>query len=68
MQYVQVSDSDNKGPFGLPIEEDGSVLMTTLKGLFPNSCGLRIRLNEGDLWRWYVLNQFISFLFNLFFK
>jgi len=47
-QYIQVTDDENDEPIEIPSEEDGTLLLSTLAGQFPNACGL-IRLSDGRL-------------------
>lgn len=55
-----MTDDDNEEPIEIPSEEDGTLLLSTLAGQFPNACGLKyrnphtgtyrgIRLHEGCL-------------------
>lgn len=59
VEFIQVAEDINEEPIELPIEEDGTLLLSTLQGQFPGSCGLKyrteskairgIRLNENRL-------------------
>lgn len=60
MDFVQVSEEEGDEPIELPAEEDGTLLLSTLQGQFPGSCGLKyrnidtkavrgVRSNEGRL-------------------
>ena len=60
-QYIKVVADDGDEPLELPIEEDGTILLTTLSAQFPGSCGLKyrnpdtgtmrgIRLSDGRLY------------------
>ena len=59
-KYIQVLDDENEVEIEIPIEEDGTLLLSTLSGQFPNACGLKyknpqtggfrgVRLCEGRL-------------------
>lgn len=41
--YIQVAEEENDEPMELPVEEDGSLLITTLMAQFPGACGLKFR-------------------------
>ncbi|XP_045192585.1 TAR DNA-binding protein 43-like [Mercenaria mercenaria] len=42
-QYIQVTDDENEEAIEIPSEEDGTLLLSTLAGQFPNACGLKYR-------------------------
>ena len=42
-QYIQVTDDENEEAVEIPSEEDGTLLLSTLAGQFPNACGLKYR-------------------------
>ncbi|XP_076451965.1 TAR DNA-binding protein 43-like isoform X1 [Babylonia areolata] len=61
IQYIKAVADDGDEPMELPIEEDGTILLTTLSAQFPGSCGLKyrnpdtgtmrgIRLSDGRLY------------------
>ncbi|XP_076472443.1 TAR DNA-binding protein 43-like [Babylonia areolata] len=61
IQYIKVVADDGDEPLELPVEEDGTILLTTLSAQFPGSCGLKyrnpdtgsmrgIRLSDGRLY------------------
>ncbi|THD18753.1 TAR DNA-binding protein 43 [Fasciola hepatica] len=61
VSYIRVSEDDEESPIEIPIETDGSVLLTTLNGVFPKATGLKymapdsgcyrgVRLNDGKLY------------------
>ncbi|XP_052818811.1 TAR DNA-binding protein 43-like [Mya arenaria] len=47
VQYIQVTDDENEEPIEIPSEEDGTLLLSTLAGQFPNACGLKYRNQSG---------------------
>ncbi|XP_046381381.1 TAR DNA-binding protein 43-like isoform X2 [Haliotis rufescens] len=60
-QYIQVAEDEGDEPMEVPVEEDGTLLLTTLAAQFPGSCGLKyrnpdsgsmrgIRLSDGRLY------------------
>lgn len=60
-QYIQVAEDESEEPMEVPIEEDGTLLLSTLNAQFPGSCGLKyqnpesgcmrgIRLSDGRLY------------------
>lgn len=42
-QYIAVAEEENEEPIELPIEDDGTLLLTTLSAQFPGACGLKYR-------------------------
>ncbi|XP_015786142.1 TAR DNA-binding protein 43 [Tetranychus urticae] len=44
--YVQVCENETSEPIELPIQEDGTMLLTTLTSQFPGASGLRYRNEE----------------------
>jgi TAR DNA-binding protein 43 len=50
-QYVLVADEENEEPIELPVEDDGTVLLTTLVAQFAGASGLRYRNPETNTWR-----------------
>ena len=44
--YIAVADDENEEPIELPIEDDGTLMLTTLAAQFPGSCGLKYRNPE----------------------
>lgn len=60
-EYLPVAEDENEEPIELPIEEDGTLMLTTVSAQFPGCCGLKyrhpesknirgIRLREGRLY------------------
>jgi len=49
--YIQVADDENEEPIELPIEEDGTLPLTTLVAQFAGACGLKYRNPETNGWR-----------------
>ncbi|XP_055708864.1 TAR DNA-binding protein 43-like isoform X3 [Phlebotomus papatasi] len=60
IEFLQVSEEEGEEPIELPVEEDGTLLLSTLQAQFPGTCGLKyrnpdsrairgVRLNEGRL-------------------
>lgn len=41
--YVQVAEGEGEEPIEVPTEEDGTLALTTLQGLFPLTAGLKFR-------------------------
>ncbi|XP_041377888.1 TAR DNA-binding protein 43-like isoform X2 [Gigantopelta aegis] len=59
--YIQVAEEEGDEPMEVPVEDDGTLLLTTLAAQFPGSCGLKyrnpdsgsmrgIRLSDGRLY------------------
>lgn len=59
--YLPVAEDENEEPIELPIEEDGTLMLTTVSAQFPGCCGLKyrhpdsknirgIRLSDGRLY------------------
>ena len=42
-QYIQVAEDETEEPIELPIEEDGTLMLSTLAAQFPGACGLKYR-------------------------
>lgn len=52
MEYVRVAeDEQDQEPIELPIEEDGTILLSTVTGQFPGACGLKYRNPDTGSWR-----------------
>ncbi|KAA3679742.1 uncharacterized protein DEA37_0011032 [Paragonimus westermani] len=41
VHYIRVSEDEDESPIEVPIESDGTVLLTTLNGVFPKATGLK---------------------------
>ena len=50
-QFILVADDENEEPIELPIEEDGTVLLSTVVAQFAGASGLRYRNPETNAWR-----------------
>lgn len=46
-EYVQVAEEECEEPIELPLEDDGTLLLSTLTGQFPGASGLKYR-NPGS--------------------
>lgn len=46
MEFVQVAEDEGDEPIELPVEEDGTLLLSTLQAQFPGACGLKYRNPE----------------------
>lgn len=51
MNYVVVSEDEAGECIEIPVEEDNTVLLTTLCAQFPGACGLKFRNPETGAWR-----------------
>ena len=49
--YVQVAEDENEEPIELPVEEDGTLSLTTVIAQFAGACGLKYRNPETNAWR-----------------
>uniref|UniRef100_A0A0K8TR16 TAR DNA-binding protein 43 n=1 Tax=Tabanus bromius TaxID=304241 RepID=A0A0K8TR16_TABBR len=56
-EYLQVSEEEGDEPIELPLEEDGTLLITTLQAQFPCACGLKYRNQESKSIRGVRLNE-----------
>ena len=45
-RYIAVIDEDGEQPIELPVESDGTLLLSTLVAQFPSACGLKYRNPE----------------------
>lgn len=45
-EYLPVAEDENEEPIELPIEEDGTLMLTTVSAQFPGCCGLKYRHPE----------------------
>lgn len=46
VEYLQVAEEENEEPIELPLEKDGTMLLTTVKGVYPGACGMKFRNPE----------------------
>lgn len=51
MDYVGVAEEEGGEPVEIPVEEDGTVLLSTLAAQYPGACGLKFRNPETRAWR-----------------
>ncbi|XP_043209157.1 TAR DNA-binding protein 43-like isoform X3 [Amphibalanus amphitrite] len=47
--FIQVADEENEEPIEIPVEEDGTLLLSTLAAQFPGACGLKYRSETRSL-------------------
>lgn len=45
-EYLPVAEDENEEPIELPIEDDGTLMLTTVSAQFPGCCGLKYRHPE----------------------
>lgn len=45
-EYLPVAEDENEEPIELPVEEDGTLMLTTVSAQFPGCCGLKYRHPE----------------------
>lgn len=57
IEFIQVAEEETEEPIELPIEEDNTLLLSTLQGQFPGSCGLKYRNPENRAIRGIRLNE-----------
>lgn len=57
IEFIQVAEEFNDEPIELPLEEDGTLLLSTLQGQFPGACGLKYRNPENKAIRGIRLND-----------
>ena len=50
-RYIQVAENEGEEPMEVPLEEDGTLLLSTLNAQFPGSCGLKYRNPESGSMR-----------------
>ena len=46
IEFLQVAEEEGEEPIELPIEEDGTLLLSTLQAQYPGACGLKYRNPE----------------------
>lgn len=51
MSYVQVTEDEADSPIELPVEEDDSLLLSTLTSHFPDASGLKFKNPESGGFR-----------------
>lgn len=49
--YVRVVEDENDDPTEIPVEDDGTILVSTLAGQFPGACGLKYRNPDTNVLR-----------------
>ena len=57
IEFVQVAEVEGDEPIELPVEDDGTLLLSTLTGQFPGTCGLKYRNPETRAIRGVRLNE-----------
>uniref|UniRef100_A0A0K8TS76 TAR DNA-binding protein 43 n=1 Tax=Tabanus bromius TaxID=304241 RepID=A0A0K8TS76_TABBR len=57
IEYLQVAEEEGDEPIELPLEEDGTLLISTLQAQFPCACGLKYRSPETKALRGVRLNE-----------
>jgi TAR DNA-binding protein 43 len=57
IEFIQVAEEFNDEPIELPVEEDATLLLSTLQGQFPGACGLKYRNPENKAIRGIRLNE-----------
>lgn len=57
IEFIQVAEEFNDEPIELPVEDDGTLLLSTLQGQFPGACGLKYRNPENKAIRGIRLNE-----------
>jgi len=46
IEFIQVAEDFQDEPIELPLEEDGTLLLSTLQGQYPGACGIKYRNPE----------------------
>lgn len=49
--YIQVTEDENEESMEVPLEDEGTLLLSTLNAQFPGSCGLKYRNPESGAMR-----------------
>lgn len=57
IEFLQVTEDEGEEHIELPLEEDGTLLLSTLQAQFPGSCGLKYRSTESRAVRGVRLNE-----------
>ncbi|CRK97850.1 CLUMA_CG011225, isoform B [Clunio marinus] len=57
IEFIQVAEEFNEESIELPLEEDGTLLLSTLQGQFPGATGLKYRNPENKAIRGIRLNE-----------
>lgn len=57
IEYVQVAEEEGEETIELPIEEDGTLLLSTLQAQFPGTSGLKYRNNLSNAIRGIRLTE-----------
>ena len=57
IEFIQVAEEFSDEPIELPVEDDGTLLLSTLQGQFPGACGLKYRNPENKAIRGIRLNE-----------
>lgn len=51
IEYLQVAEDEGEEPIELPIEDDGTLLLSTLSAQFPGAVGLKFKAPESKTYR-----------------
>lgn len=57
LEFVQIAEEEGEEPMELPVESDGTLLLSTLQAQFPGSCGLKYRNPESRVIRGVRLSE-----------
>lgn len=57
IEFIQVAEEFNDEPIELPLEDDSTLLLSTLQGQFPGATGLKYRNPENKAIRGIRLNE-----------
>lgn len=57
VEYIQIVEEEGDEPMELPLEEDNTLLLSTLQGQFPGSSGLKYRNTETNAIRGIRLTE-----------
>lgn len=57
VEYIQVAEDFNDEPIELPLEDDNTLLLSTLQGQFPGATGLKYKNPENKAIRGIRLND-----------
>lgn len=57
IEFIQVAEDFQDEPIELPLEEDGTLLLSTLQGQYPGACGLKYRNPDNKAIRGIRLNE-----------
>ncbi|XP_023019444.1 TAR DNA-binding protein 43 [Leptinotarsa decemlineata] len=57
IEYLQVAEDENEEPIELPIEDDGTLLLSTLAAQYPGASGLKYKTSESKSFRGVRLSE-----------